>query len=60
MAQRARRKLTPEQKATTVAIVKTSGKPIAQLARELDLSKCARRTRPPGEEPSGQLAARVP
>lgn len=43
MSQRKRRKFTPEQKATTIEMVKTSGQPIAPMARELDLSESALR-----------------
>ena len=38
MGKRKRRNFTPEQRAAAVRIVETSGKPIAQVAREMDLS----------------------
>ena len=37
------KKFTPEQRAAAVKIVETSGKPIAQIAREMDLSVTALR-----------------
>ncbi len=37
MARRKRRKFTPEQRAQAVGIVRESGKPIRQVAEELDL-----------------------
>ncbi len=41
MEQRQRRKFTPEFKARTVELIRTSGKPIAQICRELDLTETA-------------------
>jgi Transposase and inactivated derivatives len=38
---RQRRKFTPEFKARTVELIRTSGKPIAQVCRELDLTETA-------------------
>ncbi len=43
MPPRKRRKFTTEQKATAVEIAKTSGKPIAQIAQEMDLTESALR-----------------
>ena len=43
MGKRKRRNFTPEQRAAAVRIVETSGKPIAQVAREMDLSVTALR-----------------
>ena len=43
MGKRTRRKFTAEQRAAAVKIVETSGKPIAQIAREMDLSTTALR-----------------
>lgn len=41
MEQRVRRKFTPEFKARTVELVRSSGKPVAQVCRELDLTETA-------------------
>ena len=41
MERRQRRKFTPEFKARTVELVRSSGKPIAQICRELDLTETA-------------------
>ncbi len=41
MERRHRRKFTPEFKARTVELIRTSGKPIAQVCRELDLTETA-------------------
>ena len=41
MARRKRRKFTPEYRAEVVQLVRASGKNIAQLARELDLTESA-------------------
>ena len=41
MERRQRRRFTPEFKARTVELVRTSGKPIAQVCRELDLTETA-------------------
>ena len=41
MERRHRRKFTPEFKARTVELVRSSGKPIAQVCRELDLTETA-------------------
>ena len=41
MERRQRRKFTPEFKARTVELVRSSGKPIAQVCRELDLTETA-------------------
>jgi transposase len=38
---RQRRKFTPEFKARTVELVRSSGKPIAQICRDLDLTETA-------------------
>jgi transposase len=38
---RQRRKFTPEFKARTVDLIRSSGKPIAQVCRELDLTETA-------------------
>ena len=43
MGKRKRRNFTPEQRAAAVKIVETSGKPIAQIARGMDLSVTALR-----------------
>ena len=43
MGKRKRRNFTSEQRAAAVRIVETSGKPIAQIAREMDLSVTALR-----------------
>ena len=43
MSPRKRRQFTPEQKASAVEIARTSGKPIAQIAREMDLTESALR-----------------
>jgi transposase len=43
MARRARRKFTPEFKAETVKLVRESGKPVGQVAQELDLTETALR-----------------
>lgn len=39
MARRKRRNFTPEFKAEAVRLVKESGRPLAQVARELDVDK---------------------
>lgn len=39
MSRRKRRKFTPEQKAQAVRIVRESGKPICQVAKELDVAE---------------------
>ena len=39
MGQRVRRRFTPEFKAQTVELVRSSGKPVAQICRELDLTE---------------------
>ncbi len=39
MEQRVRRKFTPEFKARTVELVRSSGRPVAQVCRELDLTE---------------------
>src|SRR5688572_2305551 len=41
MAQRARRSFTAEFKAETVALIRTSGKSIGEVCRDLDLSETA-------------------
>ena len=41
MAPRARRRFTAEFKAETVELVRTSGKPIGQVCRDLDLTETA-------------------
>ena len=41
MERRQRRRFTPEFKARTVELVRSSGKPIAQVCRELDLTETA-------------------
>jgi transposase len=41
MAQRARRSFTAEFKAETVELIRTSGKSIGQVCRDLDLSETA-------------------
>ncbi len=41
MERRHRRRFTPEFKARTVELIRTSGKPIAQVCRELDLTETA-------------------
>ena len=41
MERRQRRRFTPEFKARTVELVRSSGKPIAQICRELDLTETA-------------------
>jgi transposase len=41
MTTRRRRSFTPEFKAQTVDLVRTSGKPIAEVCRELDLTETA-------------------
>ncbi len=41
MEQRVRRKFTPEFKARTVELVRSSGRPVAQVCRELDLAETA-------------------
>ena len=41
MEQRVRRKFTPEFKARTVELIRSSGKPVAQVCRELDLTETA-------------------
>jgi len=43
MARRARRKFSPEFKAETVKLVRESGKPVGQVAQELDLTETALR-----------------
>jgi len=43
MPPRKRRHFTAEQKATAVEIVKMSGRPISQVAREMDLTESALR-----------------
>lgn len=43
MERRRRRKFTPEFKAGTIKLVKESGKSVAQVARELDLTETALR-----------------
>ena len=43
MAKKKRRKFTAEQRAAAVKIVEQSGKPITQIAREMDLSTTALR-----------------
>jgi len=43
MSPRKRRQFTLEQKASAVEIARTSAKPIAQIAREMDLSESALR-----------------
>jgi len=43
MPPRKRRHFTVEQKATAVEIVKMSGKPISQVAKEMDLTQSALR-----------------
>ena len=43
MAKRKRRHFTPEFKADAVKLVKTSGKSVPQVARELDLTETALR-----------------
>jgi len=43
MTKRKRRKFTPEFKADTVRLVRESGKTIAEVARELDLTESALR-----------------
>jgi transposase len=41
MERRVRRKFTPEFKARTVELIRTSGQPIAHICRELDLGETA-------------------
>jgi transposase len=41
MSTRRRRSFTPEFKAETVELVRTSGKPIAEVCRDLDLTETA-------------------
>ena len=41
LAPRARRTFTPECKADTVALIRTSGKSISQVCRDLDLTETA-------------------
>ena len=41
MERRQRRKFTPEFKARTVELIRSSGKPIGQICRELDLTETA-------------------
>jgi transposase len=41
MTMRRRRSFTPEFKAQTVDLVRTSGKPIAEVCRDLDLTETA-------------------
>lgn len=41
MAPRARRTFTPEFKAETVGLIRTSGKTISQVCRDLDLTETA-------------------
>ena len=41
MGRRKRRTFTPEYKAEVVKLVRTSGKPVGQLARELDLTEAS-------------------
>lgn len=43
MSRRPRRSFTPEFKAEAVALVRSSGRPVAQIARELDLTENALR-----------------
>ena len=43
MTARARRQFTPEFKAEAVSLVRSSGKTVAQIARELDLTDSALR-----------------
>ena len=43
MGARARRQFTPEYKAETVSLVRTSGKTLPQVARDLDLTESALR-----------------
>jgi transposase len=43
MSQKPRRKFTDEQKSEAVKIVEQSGKPISQVAREMDLTESALR-----------------
>jgi len=43
MARRARRKFSPQFKAETVKLVRESGKTVAEVARELDLTETALR-----------------
>ena len=44
MTARARRQFTPEFKAEAVRLVRSGGKTVAQIARELDLTDSALRT----------------
>ena len=44
MTKRKRRKFTPEYKAETVRLVRDSGKTVAEIARELDLTESALRS----------------
>jgi transposase-like protein len=44
MAKRTRRSFTPEYKAEVVGLVRSSGKSVGQVARELDLTETAVRT----------------
>lgn len=48
MERRQRRRFTPEFKARTVELVRSSGRPIAQICRELDLTETAVRPDPRG------------
>lgn len=41
MERRVRRRFTPEFKARTVELVRSAGKPVAQICRELDLTETA-------------------
>jgi transposase-like protein len=41
MGKRKRRNFTPEHKAEVVRLIKTSGKSVGQIARELDLTETA-------------------
>jgi len=41
MGRRKRRKFTSEYKAEVVKLIRTSGKPVGQVARELDLTETA-------------------
>lgn len=43
MSKRARRSFTPEFKAQAVALVRTSGKSVGQVAKDLDLTETALR-----------------
>ena len=44
MGRRKRRKFTPEYKSEVVGLVRASGKPVGQVANELDLTETAVRT----------------